>query len=133
VRVVVHTDGASRGNPGLAGIGVVVLGEGGEVLAEVARALGITTNNRAEYEALLEGLRQALALGADEVTVRSDSELLVRQVLGRYAVRSAELKPYVDEARRLLARFRRIRVEHVPRAANAHADALANRAIDATS
>jgi len=130
VRLVLHTDGASRGNPGPAGVGVVLSDADGRVLAEVARFLGETTNNQAEYAALLEGLRQALELGAEEVLVRSDSELLVRQILGEYHVRNPKLRPLFETAKELLRRFRSWRIEHVPREANARADELANLAID---
>jgi ribonuclease HI len=129
-RVIVHTDGASRGNPGEAGIGVVIYGEDGSVLKEVARPLGRATNNVAEYNALIEGLKQALRLGADEVVVRSDSELMVRQLRGEYQVRHQGLQPLFVEARRLFLRFPRWAIEYVPRELNRRADELANRAID---
>lgn len=128
--LIVHTDGASRGNPGAAGIGVVIYDEAGNVLKEIAQSLGRTTNNHAEYTALIEGLRQAWKLGAEEVTVRSDSELLVKQIRGEYAVRNQGLYPLFVEARRLFLRFPRWRIEHVPRERNRRADELANQAID---
>ena len=125
-----HVDGASRGNPGEAGFGVHVVSADGREVAGLYGYLGQTTNNVAEYQALLHGLRFALARGAREVDVFSDSELLVRQIEGRYRVKHPNLQPLFREARGLLARFARARVSHVPRERNREADALANRALD---
>jgi ribonuclease HI len=125
-----HVDGASRGNPGEAGFGVHVTDEAGAEVAELYGYLGKATNNVAEYEALLHGLRWVLAHGASRVEVYSDSELLVRQLEGRYRVKNAGLVPRHREARSLLARFESARVSHVPRERNREADALANRAVD---
>ncbi len=127
--LVVCIDGASRGNPGRAAIGVVVLA-GGAPVREIGEAIGITTNNIAEYRALLRGLGEAEALGARSVRVQSDSELLVRQLTGEYKVRSEALAPLYREARARLRRFAETAVIHVPREQNAAADALANRALD---
>jgi ribonuclease HI len=123
-------DGASRGNPGEAGFGVHVTAEDGSEVASLYGYLGTATNNVAEYQALLHGLRFALARGASRVEIYSDSELLVRQIEGRYRVKSAGLQPLHREARGLLGRFERARVSHVPRERNREADALANRAVD---
>lgn len=125
-----HVDGASRGNPGEAGFGVYVTAENGSEVASLYGYLGRATNNVAEYQALLHGLRFALARGASRVEVFSDSELLVRQIEGRYRVKSPGLQPLHREAQGLLARFERSRVAHVPRERNREADALANRAVD---
>ena len=125
-----HVDGASRGNPGEAGFGVHVTDADGSEVASLYGYLGTATNNVAEYQALLHGLRWALARGAPRVEVFSDSELLVRQLTGRYKVKSAGLQPLHREAQRLLARFESARVTHVPRERNREADALANRAVD---
>ncbi len=125
-----HVDGASRGNPGEAGFGVQVAAADGSEVASLWGYLGRTTNNVAEYQALLHALRFALARGAREVEVFSDSELLVRQIGGRYRVRNPGLAPLFREARQLLGRFERARVSHVPREQNREADALANRAVD---
>jgi ribonuclease HI len=125
-----HVDGASRGNPGEAGFGVHVTAEDGTAVAALYGYLGKATNNVAEYQALLHGLRFAISRGASRVEVFSDSELLVRQLEGRYRVKSPGLKPLHREAQGLLARFDRARVAHVPRERNAEADALANRAVD---
>jgi ribonuclease HI len=123
-------DGASRGNPGQAGFGVHVTAPDGSEVASLFGYLGTATNNVAEYQALLHGLRFALAHGARSVEVYSDSELLVRQIEGRYRVKNAGLVPLHREARALLARFERAGVSHVPREQNREADALANRAVD---
>jgi len=125
-----HVDGASRGNPGAAGFGVHVTGDDGSEVASLYGYIGKATNNVAEYQALLHGLRFALGRGASRVEVFSDSELLVRQVEGRYRVKSPGLQPLHREAKSLLARFERARVVHVPRERNREADALANRAVD---
>jgi ribonuclease H / adenosylcobalamin/alpha-ribazole phosphatase len=129
--VVVWTDGGARGNPGPAGYGVVVTDRRGEVLAELAEGIGWATNNVAEYQGVLAGLRQARSLGASRVVVRADSLLVVNQQLGRWKVRNQGLRPLADEARRLAAGFERVTWQHVPRARNRRADALANRAMDA--
>lgn len=127
-----HTDGASRGNPGAAAIGVVIAdAQSGAVVEEIGRAIGRTTNNVAEYRALLAGLGRALELGADGVEVWSDSELLVRQMDGRYEVRHPALRPLHAQARALCARFPGgVTLHHTLRGGNARADELANLALD---
>jgi ribonuclease HI len=125
-----HVDGASRGNPGEAGFGVHVTDANGAPVAELHGYLGRATNNVAEYQALVHGLRWALAHGARRVEVFSDSELLVRQVEGRYRVRNAGLVPLHRQALSLLGRFEVARIAHVPRGRNREADALANLAVD---
>lgn len=126
----IHVDGASRGNPGEAGFGIHVTTLGGDAVAALYGYLGEATNNVAEYQALLHALRYALGRGAREVEVFSDSELLVRQLAGRYRVKNPGLQPLYREASALLARFGRAQVTHVPRERNREADALANRALD---
>jgi len=133
VKVVVHVDGGARGNPGPAAIGVVVSDADGRLVEEVAEAIGETTNNVAEYRALLRGLERARALGADEVEVVGDSELVAKQVTGQYKVKHAGLRPLHAEALRALAGFARWQVRTVPRAQNAAADALVNAALDAAA
>jgi ribonuclease HI len=133
VKVVVHVDGGARGNPGPAAIGVVVSDPDGDVLDRHGEAIGETTNNVAEYRALITGLERARALGADEVEVVGDSELIAKQVNGQYKVKHAGLKPLHAEALRALAGFGRWRVRTVPRAQNAAADALVNAALDAAA
>ena len=125
-----HVDGASRGNPGEAGFGIHVTTLEGSTVASLYGYLGRATNNVAEYQALLHGLRFALERGARAVEVYSDSELLVRQLAGRYRVKNPGLQPLFREASALLARFASARVSHVPRERNREADALANRAVD---
>jgi len=133
VKVVLHVDGGARGNPGPAAIGVVVADAEGRLLEEVAEAIGEATNNVAEYRALLRGLERARALGADEVEVVGDSELVAKQVTGAYKVKHAGLKPLHAEALQALAGFARWHVRTVPRAQNAAADALVNAALDAVA
>jgi ribonuclease HI len=131
VRVVVHVDGGARGNPGPAACAAVVSAPDGTVVEEISRRLGRATNNVAEYRALLLGLERAAALGATEVDVINDSELVAEQVNGRYKVRSVDLKPLHAEAMGRLAGFDRWSIRPVPRAENAAADALVNQALDA--
>jgi len=129
-RVRVFTDGAARGNPGPAGAGAVVLDGEGRVLARLGRFLGKQTNNVAEYQGLLLGLRRARQMGAREVEVRADSQLLVRQLQGKYAVKNEVLKRLHEEALAMLRSFDRYELLHVPREQNALADEMSNRAID---
>ena len=129
-RVRVFTDGAARGNPGPAGAGAVILDEGGRVLARLGRFLGKQTNNVAEYQALLLGLRRARQMGAREVEVRADSQLLVRQLDGKYAVKNEVLRRLHEEALALLRSFERYELIHIPREQNELADEMSNRAID---
>jgi ribonuclease HI len=131
VRLVVHVDGGARGNPGPAAAAAVLSTPDGEVVDEAAETLGEATNNVAEYRGLLLGLRRARELGATEVEVVNDSELVARQVSGEYRVKHAALKPLHAEALAALAGFARWTVRSVPRAENAEADALVNQALDA--
>jgi len=128
-RVTVHADGAARGNPGRAGIGWVIQ-ERGETLLEGGRYIGTATNNVAEYEAVLAALEQALELGASEVEVELDSELIVRQIEGVYRVKNAKLIERYGRLKTLIGRFSRCTVRHVPREQNRRADQLAKKAID---
>ncbi|MGB8649584.1 MAG: bifunctional RNase H/acid phosphatase [Mycobacteriales bacterium] len=133
-RVLVEADGGSRGNPGPAGYGAVVLDAAtGEVLAERAAGIGHATNNVAEYQGLIAGLSAALELGADEVEVRMDSKLVVEQMSGRWQVKHPAMKPLAREAADLVARFGRVRFSWIPREKNKHADRLANEAMDAAA
>jgi len=128
--VRIHTDGAARGNPGPAGIGVLLAEPDGRVVERLHRYVGEATNNVAEYLALLAGLQRAYELGYREAELFSDSELLVRQLEGRYRVRHPKLRPLFEAAQERIARFKEFRIRHVPRAENAEADALANLGID---
>ena len=132
MKVVVHVDGGARGNPGPAAVGAVVSTPEGEVLDESAARIGEATNNVAEYRALLHGLERARALGASEVEVVNDSELVARQVEGRYKVKHEGLKPLHAQVREALRGFERWSVRSVPREQNLRADALVNEALDAT-
>ena len=129
---MLYIDGAARDNPGPAGIGIVIK-DGNHILAEIGEFIGRTTNNVAEYRALLRALEEAKARGARAVEVRSDSELLVKHLKREYKVKSPDLSPLYLEANRLLTSFARYTVTKIPRGANAAADALANRAIDAAN
>ncbi len=129
-QLVAHVDGGARGNPGPAGYGAVLRTPDGAVRAELCGFLGVTTNNVAEYQGLLAALRWAREVGARELLVHADSELLVHQMNGRYKVRAPHLQPLHGEARRLAAGLARFRIEHVPRAENKDADRLANKAMD---
>jgi ribonuclease HI len=133
VEYVLYCDGASRGNPGAAAIGYVLLDSRGEEVLARGEAIGNQTNNVAEYRALVQGLQAAADLGIAALRVRMDSELVVRQVLGRYRVRHAGLVPLHAAALAQRARFAHFAIEHVPRASNARADALANAALDAVA
>ena len=125
-----YTDGASRGNPGKAGAGVVILNEQGEELAARSFYLGQCSNNVAEYKALISGLREATKLGCRQLDIFLDSQLIVRQILGQYKVKNAGLKPLYGEVRQLLTNFTKFTISHVPRNENKRADELANRGID---
>ena len=130
--LVVHVDGGARGNPGPAAIGVVVSEPGGAVLEEVAERIGVATNNVAEYRALLRGLERAAALGAREVEIVNDSELVARQLTGAYKVKHPSMKPLYLDAIAALRGFDGWRIRSVPRAKNARADGLVNAALDGT-
>jgi ribonuclease HI len=130
LQAVLWTDGAARGNPGPAGGGAILKTLTGEVIAAESLYLGHTTNNIAEYRALLLGLERALACGVQHIEVRADSELLIKQLRGEYRVRSEGLKPLFDSAKKLLARFQSSKLTHVRREHNQEADRLANRGID---
>jgi ribonuclease HI len=131
MKVVVHVDGGARGNPGPAAVGVVVSTPDGEVLDEASEAIGEATNNVAEYRALLLGLDRARSLGATEVEVINDSELIARQVSGEYKVKHAGLRPLHAEAVEALGGFERWSVRPVRRELNERADELVNEVLDA--
>jgi ribonuclease HI len=127
---LVMVDGASRGNPGPAGCGAAISDENGVVVQELSRYLGRTTNNVAEYEALLMGLEALLRLGRKKIVVQSDSELLVRQLNRQYRVKDEKLKALFERAIALLRQFNSYRILHVRREMNKLADRLANQGID---
>lgn len=128
--LVLHVDGGARGNPGPAAIGVVISDPEGGVVEELAEAIGVASNNVAEYRALIRGLERAAALGAEDVRVINDSELVAKQLTGAYKVKHPAMKPLYDQARAALEGFGRWSIRSVPRAQNADADALVNQALD---
>lgn len=128
--LIAYTDGGARGNPGPAGYGVHLETPEGELVDELRGALGNSTNNVAEYEGLLAALGYAVEHGYRVLKIRSDSELLVKQMRGEYRVKHPGLQPLAAEARRLASQLDRVTFEHVPRAMNAAADRLANMAMD---
>jgi len=130
VKLVVHVDGGARGNPGPAAAAAVLSTPGGDVVDEAHELLGVVSNNVAEYRGLLLGLERARALGADEVEVVNDSELVAKQVNGQYKVKHPDMRPLHARAMEALGQFRRWSIRSVPRAQNADADALVNQALD---
>jgi ribonuclease HI len=130
VKLFIHIDGASRGNPGPSSVGVIIRDSKGQTLREHHRYLGEGTNNMAEYSALKDALNLAKELGATSVKVHSDSQLLVRQFNGQYRVKNARLFSYLVEIQSLRSQFASLELVHVPREQNKDADRLANAALD---
>ncbi len=130
MKVTLYCDGGSRGNPGPAASGAVLVAQDGTVLREAGLYLGIATNNVAEWRALIIGLEAARDLGLEALSVRLDSELVVRQLSGAYRVKHADLIPLSVAAKQLLRQFRDVDIAHVRRAENTLADALVNRVLD---
>jgi ribonuclease HI len=130
-RLVVHVDGGARGNPGPAAIAAVLADPDGEILEERSEAIGHATNNVAEYQALLLGIEHARGLGARELELVGDSELIARQVRGEYRVKDAALRELHSRVKAALAGFDRWSIRNVPREDNAHADRLVNEVLDA--
>jgi ribonuclease HI len=128
--ITIHTDGAARGNPGPAAIGVTLHDEKGKLLDKISERIGVATNNVAEYKAVIAGLEKAIKLGAKEVKLVSDSELVVRQINGRYKVKNAGLRPLYSEVVKLAGRLDKFTASNVRRGQNAAADGLANEALD---
>jgi ribonuclease HI len=129
-RVIIHSDGASRGNPGLAAIGVTVKDELGELLAAVSQPIGWATCNQAEYRAVIAGLEKAIELGTKYVDIKSDSQLVVRQISGQYRVKNTALKSLYQRVKQLEDQLEGFTVSHIQRAQNKEADRLANKALD---
>ena len=127
-RVTIAIDGASKGNPGPAGIGIVICDESGTVLKSAGENIGIRTNNFAEYSAFIRGLELAHEMGFDHVVVNTDSQLLAKQINGHYRVKSPDIMPLFDCALDLMGKFKTVRVNHVPREKNKQADKLASQA-----
>ena len=128
-KAIINIDGASRGNPGPAAIGVVIRDEQKKVLAHISRAIGRTTNNQAEYKAIIAALETVSRLGITEVDMRSDSELVVRQINGRYRVKNAGLIPLYMKVKQLQSRMDSFTITHIPREENKEADSLASKAL----
>ena len=126
-----HTDGGARGNPGPAGIGVVLEDDAGEVIGEIAQGIGHATNNVAEYSALIAGLELARTKGVTDLTVHVDSELVVHQLRGEWKIKNDRLRNLAVKARHLLNSFESSSISHVPREQNSGADRLANQGMDA--
>ena len=127
---ILYSDGAARGNPGPAGAGAVIFNDSGDVIEELRLYLGKTTNNIAEYKALLIGLKKLVELNASSAEVRADSELMVKQLKGEYRVKHPNLIPLYQEAKLLIRQIPKFQVKHVYREDNKHADRLSNEAID---
>jgi len=128
-KVVIHSDGVSRGNPGLAAIGATIKDEQGKLIASISRRIGWATNNQAEYRAIIAALEGAVRLGARQVELNSDSELVVRQINGRYRVKKEALKPLFERVKKLLGSLESCTIRHIPRRQNKEADRLANSAL----
>lgn len=126
--LMIYTDGASQGNPGNAGIGVAVFDKNETKISEVSRYIGIASNNVAEYTALITGLIEAAALGCDKLVLKTDSELVVKQLNGQYKVKSDNIKALFFIASNLKKLFKQITISHIPRNLNKEADALASKA-----
>ena len=128
-RVVIFTDGAAEPNPGPAAIGATIKSEQGRLIASISQGIGRTTNNQAEYRAIIAALEKAIELGAKQVDMRSDSELVVRQINGRYRVKNAALKPLYQQVKHLQSLLEGFTITHIPRQQNTEADNLANIAL----
>ncbi len=128
-KVVICVDGASRGNPGLAAIGATIKDEQGKLIARISQGIGRTTNNQAEYRAVIAALEEAIRLGAGQVELNSDSELVVKQIKGEYRVKNAALKPLYQRVKQLQSSLESFTINHIPRQQNKEADRLANMAL----
>lgn len=132
-KVFLYTDGGSRGNPGPAGIGVVILDSAKKRIKDFYKYIGETTNNIAEYNALIHGLEEAAKLNADEVVINMDSELIAKQLNGEYRVKNSDIKPLFEKALGILKNFRSFEIRHIGRSKNKEADKLVNKAINLAS
>ncbi len=126
----IYIDGAARGNPGIAGIGIIIKDGQGRKIRQLYKYIGETTNNIAEYTALIYGLQEALILGLKDVVACSDSELLVKQLNGEYRVKNSNLRPYYEQFLHLKTGFNRLEVKQIKREENRESDKLANKAVD---
>ena len=132
-RVFIYSDGGSRGNPGPAGIGVVIFDGKKNKIKELSKYIGEATNNIAEYNAVISGLEEAIGLKADDVTLYLDSELAVKQLNGEYRVKNAEIKTLFERVLEMLKNFKSFEIKHIDRSKNKEADKLANKAINLSS
>ena len=128
-RLVIFTDGAAEPNPGPAAIGAIIKDEQGRLVASISRRIGQATNNQAEYRAIIAALEEATRLGAEEVDIKSDSELVVKQINGRYRVKRKTLKPLYQQVKQLISPLAGFTITHIPREQNIEADELANIAL----
>ena len=129
-KAVIFVDGASRGNPGPAAIGVTIKDERGELITFISRRIGKATNNQAEYRAIIAALEEAVRLDVKQVDIKMDSELVVKQINGEYRVKKATLKPLYQQVKQLQGLLQGFTVTHIPRQQNFEADKLANKALD---
>jgi ribonuclease HI len=129
-KVIIYTDGAARGNPGPAAIGATLKDEKGNLITQISRRIGRTTNNQAEYQAIIAALEKAISLSAKHVELHSDSELVVKQINGRYRVKNVSLRPLYQKIVQLIGSLEGFTIAYIPRQQNAEADALANKALD---
>lgn len=129
-KIHIYADGGSRGNPGPSGIGVILFDDDGNTISQLAEFIGKTTNNQAEYQALIMGLQEALVYGAWEVTVHLDSQLLVNQLTGEYRVKNENIKKLFFLAQNLIKKFKKVKFIKIPRSENFEADKLVNQAIN---
>ena len=132
MKMVLNTDGGARGNPGPGAIGVVLKNSDGDIILELGQYIGRSTNNEAEYKALLTGLKSAKEKNASSLSCYLDSELVVKQMRGEYKVKNSKLKKFFDEAKKLEKSFTKIEYKHVPRSKNKEADTLVNKVLDST-
>jgi ribonuclease HI len=129
-KVVINVDGAARGNPGPAAIGAVLKDQTGHVIARISQRIGITTNNQAEYQAIINAMEKAIGAGARRIYMKSDSELVVNQINGRYKIKNTALRPLYQKVVQLAGSVENFSITYVPREQNTKADALANKALD---
>jgi len=129
MKLIINTDGLSKNNPGQAAIGAVLKNPRGKIVSTISQSIGIASNNEAEYRAIIAALEAALKHRADDVELRSDSELVVNQLNGRYKIKSTTLRPFYLQAAQLLGQFKKVTIKYVPREQNTEADRLANEAL----
>ncbi len=128
-RAVIFSDGMAKPNPGQAAIGVIIKDEKGKLVTSISRPIGLATNNQAEYLGVITALEEAIKLGIGQIEIRSDSELVVRQLRGQYRVKNASLKPLHQKIRGLLSQFQSYTIVHIPREQNEEADNLADKGL----